>query len=115
MFFVCVQGVITAVPLAYVLPAVTYLKLDPGRTLAWNKLPAFLLAFSGGMAAICGTVFALINVLDGISCSHGSEMPYCADANIYKFMERANNGTSLLLNSSSVLLSTSSPFSFHEP
>ena len=93
------QGVLAAVPLAYILPAVTYLKLDPGRLLTWEKCPAFLLALFGIVAAGCGAIFAILNVLDGITCSHGSEMPYCSDAAIYKFMNHTSVSSAHLLNS----------------
>lgn len=71
------NGVLAAVPLAYVLPAATFLKLHPGRLWTWEKAPAFALAFAGISAAICGTFLSVMDVLNGYSCSHGVEMPYC--------------------------------------
>ncbi len=66
-----------AVPLAFILPALCYLKLDPGRVITWNKLPAFILALFGFCVAIIGTMLAVVRVLDGVKCSHGKEMEYC--------------------------------------
>ena len=71
------NGVLAAVPLAYILPAVTYLKLDPGRLLTAEKVPAFLLAGVGVVVAVCGTFLSMIDVMNGISCSHGREHSYC--------------------------------------
>jgi len=73
------NGVLAAVPLAYIIPAVTYLKLDPGRLWTMEKLPAFLLAGLGLIVAVSGTLLSIIDVLNGVSCSHGIEMPYCKD------------------------------------
>lgn len=71
------NGVLAAVPLAYILPAVTYLKLDPGRLFTVEKLPAFLLAGVGVIVAVSGTFLAVVDVVRGISCSHGREHSYC--------------------------------------
>ena len=71
------NGVLAAVPLAYILPAVTYLKLDPGRLLTVEKIPAFLLTAVGVAVAVCGTFLSLMDVMNGISCSHGKEHSYC--------------------------------------
>ncbi|KAI1290009.1 putative sodium-coupled neutral amino acid transporter 11 [Halotydeus destructor] len=113
------NGVLAAVPLAYILPAVTYLKLEPGRTLTWPKAPAFLLALFGTLVAVCGTVYAILNVLDGVTCSHGTEMPYCADASVYKFMEHAQNVTkfneTLIRNGINDLATTTIGVSLIEP
>lgn len=102
------NGVLAAVPLAYILPAVTYLKLEEGSMLTKEKAPAFLLALFGIVAATCGTIFAIINVLDGVSCSHGTEMPYCSDVSLYKFMAR-DNATDALNRTISSLISTVNP------
>lgn len=72
------NGVLAAVPLAYVLPAATFLKLHPGRLMTWEKAPAVALALTGIAAAICGTFLSMMDVLNGYSCSHGVEMPYCS-------------------------------------
>lgn len=71
------NGVLAAVPLAYILPAVTYLKLDPGRLFVAEKVPAFLLAGVGVVVAVCGTFLSMMDVMSGISCSHGKEHSYC--------------------------------------
>lgn len=71
------QGVLAAIPLAYILPAATYLKLENGPLLSWAKFPALMLAVCGAAVAICGTVVAIIDINAGISCSHGADMPYC--------------------------------------
>lgn len=70
-----------AVPLAFILPALCYLKLDPGRMVTWNKLPAFLLALFGFCVAVIGTILAVVRVIDGVKCSHGKEMEYCFSNN----------------------------------
>lgn len=71
------NGVLAAIPLAYILPAATYLKLENGPLLSWAKFPALMLAVCGAAVAICGTVVAIIDINAGVSCSHGADMPYC--------------------------------------
>lgn len=71
------NGVLAAIPLAYILPAATYLRLENGPLLSWAKFPALMLAVCGTAVAICGTVVAIIDINAGVSCSHGADMPYC--------------------------------------
>ncbi|XP_075538257.1 putative sodium-coupled neutral amino acid transporter 11 isoform X1 [Dermacentor variabilis] len=71
------NGVVAAIPLAYILPAATYLKLENGPLLSWAKFPALMLAVCGAAVAICGTVVAIIDINAGITCSHGADMHYC--------------------------------------
>ena len=92
------NGVLAAVPLAYIIPAVTYLKLDPGRLWTMEKVPAFVLAATGFIVAVCGTVLSILDVLNGISCSHGVEMPYCKDADSFSFLDK--NATTTVAPSS---------------
>lgn len=89
-------------PLAFVLPALCYLKLDPGKLLTWNKLPAFLLVIFGLMVAIIGTIITTINVIDGVRCSHGMEMDYCfsSKSDILNFNYNNNTNKLLSINSS---------------
>ncbi|XP_054156756.1 putative sodium-coupled neutral amino acid transporter 11 [Oppia nitens] len=71
------NGVLAAVPLAFILPALCYLKLDPGPNLEWQKFPAFLMVLFGFAVAIVGTFLAVVRVIDGVQCSHGRELDYC--------------------------------------
>lgn len=71
------KGVLAAIPLAYILPAATYLKLENGPLLSWSKFPALMLAVCGAAIAVCGTVVAFVDIHNGITCSHGADMPYC--------------------------------------
>ncbi|CAG2106277.1 unnamed protein product [Medioppia subpectinata] len=86
------NGVLAAVPLAFILPALCYLKLESGRLLEWRKAPAFLLAVFGFAVAIIGTFLAMVRVIDGVTCSHGKEMDYCLAPHIQ------NKTTSILLS-----------------
>uniref|UniRef100_A0A1E1X697 Putative sodium-coupled neutral amino acid transporter 11 n=1 Tax=Amblyomma aureolatum TaxID=187763 RepID=A0A1E1X697_9ACAR len=71
------NGVLAAIPLAYILPAATYLKVENGPLLSWAKIPALMLAVCGAAVAICGTVVAILDISAGVSCSHGADMHYC--------------------------------------
>ncbi|XP_014257509.1 putative sodium-coupled neutral amino acid transporter 11 isoform X2 [Cimex lectularius] len=71
------NGVISAVPLAFILPAVSYLKLEEGSILSKRKLPALALALFGLLVAVLGfaTIITTFSTVD--RCSHGHYMSYC--------------------------------------
>ncbi|KAL1451643.1 hypothetical protein WDU94_006001 [Cyamophila willieti] len=74
------NGVLAAVPLAFILPAISYLKLEPGPLLSPHKRPALGLALFGVSVALVGALQIAFNVNDKTgpdSCMHGLVMPYC--------------------------------------
>jgi sodium-coupled neutral amino acid transporter 11 len=72
------QGVLAAVPLAYILPGVSYLKLEEGSVLSHKKFPALCLAVFGIIIAVLGMVMLITNSNKVDTCSHGTEPPYCS-------------------------------------
>ncbi|GAB6031959.1 hypothetical protein CHUAL_010340 [Chamberlinius hualienensis] len=72
------NGVAAAVPLAYILPAICYLKLETAPILSWQKLPAIFTALFGTVVAVVGLILTFANPSD-YSCSHGQEMEYCEE------------------------------------
>ncbi|CAL7948471.1 unnamed protein product [Xylocopa violacea] len=89
------NGILAAVPLAYVLPGLCYLKLEDGPILSSKKLPALGLMSAGVFAAVSGLLLLILNSDTTGSCVHGKVMPYC--------MENSNSSS---FNSSA---STTSP------
>lgn len=73
------NGILAAVPLAYILPGLCYLKLEEGPVLSYKKLPALGLMTAGVLAATSGLLLIVINSGSSGSCSHGKIMPYCVD------------------------------------
>jgi sodium-coupled neutral amino acid transporter 11 len=71
------QGVLAAVPLAYVLPAVSYLQLEEGHVLSVKKLPALVVVLFGITVAFLGVVFLIVDFNEVDTCSHGKVMDYC--------------------------------------
>lgn len=75
------NGVATALPLAFILPSACYMKLETGRLTSKKKIYALLLAIFGGSVALIGTMKVFANVFLGghhsINCSHGHELDYC--------------------------------------
>ncbi|KAJ8917271.1 hypothetical protein NQ315_002288 [Exocentrus adspersus] len=71
------NGVLAAVPLAYVLPALCYLQLEEGFILCREKLPALGVVVFGLTVAILGAVFLVVDFETAHTCSHGQAMPYC--------------------------------------
>lgn len=72
-----VQGVINAAPLAYIFPALCVLKLQNERIVSWKNLPVIMTALFGILVSGVGLVMTVLEIADGLSCSHGAEMPYC--------------------------------------
>lgn len=73
------NGVLAAVPLAYILPALCYIRVEPSPLLSWKKLPAILTGLFGSTVAVLGLALTFINP-SSHSCSHGLEPGYCLDA-----------------------------------
>ncbi|KAJ8939336.1 hypothetical protein NQ318_005697 [Aromia moschata] len=75
------NGVLAAVPLAYVLPALCYLRLDEGFILCRHKLPALGVVLFGLVVAVLGAVFIILDFEKVHTCSHGEVMGYCLSGN----------------------------------
>lgn len=71
------NGVFAAIPLAYVLPALCYIRLEPSSWKTWHKLPAIMMAFFGILMSFSGLIMIFVNWGMNSSCSHGAEMSYC--------------------------------------
>ncbi|KAF7286687.1 hypothetical protein GWI33_004710 [Rhynchophorus ferrugineus] len=75
------NGVLAAVPLAYVLPALCYLRLEDGIIFSREKLPALGVAVFGLAVAVLGVIFLFMNLEQVNQCSHGTVMKYCLEGN----------------------------------
>ncbi|XP_054286710.1 putative sodium-coupled neutral amino acid transporter 11 [Macrosteles quadrilineatus] len=71
------NGVLAAVPLAFVLPAATYLKLCPGSVLSKDQLPALGVVVFGLCVALTGLYLIITQFGSVGSCTHGNLMWYC--------------------------------------
>lgn len=75
------QGILAAIPLAYILPSLCYLRLEPSPWRSRNKLPAVMLAAFGICTAVISMYFFVVNWGPNSTCSHGVEMFYCSPKN----------------------------------
>lgn len=75
------NGVLAAVPLAYVLPALSYLRLSEGAALSREKLPALMVVVFGVAVAAFGVLFLIVDFDKFNVCSHGAVMEYCLPSN----------------------------------
>ncbi|XP_035705613.1 putative sodium-coupled neutral amino acid transporter 11 isoform X2 [Folsomia candida] len=71
------NGILAAMPLAYILPALCYIRLDPSPFLSKHKLPAIATAIFGTLVSITGLIILLVNGPSTEHCSHGQQMAYC--------------------------------------
>ncbi|KAJ6660822.1 hypothetical protein lerEdw1_017448 [Lerista edwardsae] len=72
------NGVLSATPLVFILPAACYLKLSQERWTHWDSLLSGLILAIGVLVMTVGFV---MTVLQPQECSHGKEMPYCFRGN----------------------------------
>jgi sodium-coupled neutral amino acid transporter 11 len=68
---------LAAVPLAYLLPALCYCRLEEGSVFSRRKIPALVTALFGAVVAITGTAMLILRFDTASECSHGAIMPYC--------------------------------------
>ncbi|KAF5284128.1 hypothetical protein FQR65_LT00128 [Abscondita terminalis] len=73
------NGILAATPLAYVLPALCYLRLEEGHVFSRTKLPAVALASFGLLITCLGVIFICADFNHVDTCSHGKLMPYCTE------------------------------------
>ncbi|XP_066468226.1 putative sodium-coupled neutral amino acid transporter 11 isoform X2 [Tiliqua scincoides] len=72
------NGVLSATPLVFILPAACYLKLSGER---WTHLDNLLSSLILAIGVLVMTVGFVMTVLHPQECSHGKEMPYCFPGN----------------------------------
>lgn len=101
------NGVATALPLAFILPSACYMKLETGRLTSRKKIYALLLAIFGCSVTLIGTMKVLANVFFGhttsTNCSHGQELDYCF-ANVTHASIVKSVSTSPLINSTKLVI-----------
>ncbi|CAL8368761.1 unnamed protein product, partial [Arctogadus glacialis] len=68
------NGVLSAIPLIFILPSACFLKLSPGRWFHSEKLLPSVLLLAGGGLVLSGLV---VSGLVPHSCTHGDEPSYC--------------------------------------
>lgn len=94
-YYMHLQGVLAAVPLAYVLPALCYLQLEEGHAFSPKKLPALGVVLFGLTVAVLGVLFLIMDFDQVDTCSHGKVMPYCSEI-------MPTNGTSVTVSSTQI-------------
>ncbi len=67
-------------PLAYILPALCFIRLDPSPVL--RKLPAIATALFGSLVSLTGLIILIVNGPATEHCSHGQQMAYCSKSPI---------------------------------
>ncbi|KAM9804949.1 putative sodium-coupled neutral amino acid transporter 11 [Neosynchiropus ocellatus] len=73
------NGVLSATPLIFILPAACFLKLNGGLLFQRANVMPIVLIVLGAFVMTTGLTMTGLNTRD---CSHGVEMFYCADANV---------------------------------
>ncbi|XP_065559112.1 putative sodium-coupled neutral amino acid transporter 11 isoform X2 [Artemia franciscana] len=74
-----INGIIAAIPLAFILPSLCYIKLSSLKWKSWMKIKVLALAIFGSIVALSG----IFSILTGESrtCTHGEEPIYCISNN----------------------------------
>ncbi|KAI8128432.1 hypothetical protein FF38_10022 [Lucilia cuprina] len=74
------NGLMAAIPLAYILPGLAYIQMDPNPLLSREKLPALGLVVFGALVTILGAVVLLPSIDE--DCRADIVMDYCKSSNI---------------------------------
>ena len=70
-----VAGLLFAIPLVFILPAIFFVRLSPGTLYSTKKLPCLICIATGSTITICGLT---MTIFSGHHCVHLSKMfPYC--------------------------------------
>jgi hypothetical protein len=70
-------------PLAYILPALCFIRLEPSRLFSRQKLPAIATALFGITVSVVGLILLIVNGHSSGNCSHGQPLAYCTQPKIY--------------------------------
>jgi len=70
------QGLLAAIPLAYILPGLAYIQMEPHALLSREKLPALGLVVFGALVTILGAAVLLPGLMGG-DCRSDIVMGYC--------------------------------------
>ncbi|XKL63259.1 hypothetical protein PGB90_005623 [Kerria lacca] len=71
------NGIVSAIPLAFVLPALIYIKLEEGPITSKKKLYALGLAIFGCCTAVIGSIRLFTNWADYVNCNKDRDLFYC--------------------------------------
>ncbi|KAL7046932.1 hypothetical protein ACKWTF_002749 [Chironomus riparius] len=78
-----INGLLTAIPLSYILPGLIFIKLDPHSLFSREKLPAIFLVVFGLAVSISGVIVLLPSLFDPhLDCSTGIILGYCKDDDV---------------------------------
>ena len=80
---------IAAIPLAYIIPPLCYIRLEAGSLTSLAKIPAVLLASFGIIVTTVGTISIFTNVCDHQDCN-------CILQHLYIFTFRVQTSVKLL-------------------
>ncbi|XP_033103151.1 putative sodium-coupled neutral amino acid transporter 11 [Anneissia japonica] len=70
------NGILCAIPLVFILPTLSYIKLESGSLLSKQKIPALIIAIFGCLVFICGVVILVVNSGEG-RCETVVDLSYC--------------------------------------
>lgn len=69
------QGLLAAIPLAYILPGLAYIQMEPHSLFSREKLPAVGLVVFGTIVTLCGAAVLLPSL--GGDCKSNVAIDYC--------------------------------------
>ena len=77
IFSISHQGILCALPLAYIIPPICYIRLEEGPVFARTKWKAWGVILFGSVTMLVGSITVLSNLQEHSQCSHGRQMDYC--------------------------------------
>lgn len=85
------QGILAAMPLAYIMPALCYIRLEPSPLLSREKFPAICTALFGTVVSIAGLIIILSREEETGNCSHGKPMWYCTNRTVDRILQDSSS------------------------
>lgn len=73
--FILLQGLLAAIPLAYILPGLAYIQMEPHSLYSREKLPAVGLVVFGTIVTVAGAAVLLPGILG--DCKSNIDLGYC--------------------------------------
>lgn len=71
------QGVLSAIPLAFIFPPLCVLRLQQDPILSLRSLPKLGVALFGIISSIIGLVMTILRIAEGMTCTHEATPAYC--------------------------------------
>nr|AKN21663.1 slc38a-4 [Schmidtea mediterranea] len=72
-----INGILTAAPLAFIIPPICILRLQNEPILQLKNIPSLATLGLGVIVMVSGVIVVVMDLVGGVNCTHGELLPYC--------------------------------------